>query len=293
MVLDFRDRLAGKLRDLVAPPLDQGHHAACVMAVASGKGGVGKTTTAINLAVAYARQGLRVLLLDLDPQAHVAASLRLQPPSGLAPLGDVLLGRIRDVTEVAYASGWDNLFVAGSDKGLAELEMVLSAKIGKELLLDGSLTVARTHYDLILIDCPPNLGTLSLNALGAADALLVPTDLSVLALEGVSDILATLETLRRRLQRPVRLAGIVPTRVDRRLQQMNRAVLSSCSDLFGGDMLQTHIPQAAAINRAHMAGTSIFDFEPRGLGASAYAELAQELSLRLHLSRKQAPMGQA
>ena len=285
MVMDFRDRLAGKLRELVAPPLPQGPHSATVLAIASGKGGVGKTTTAINLAVAFAQRGLKVLLLDLDPQAHVAAALRLQPPSGQAPLGDVLLGRLRDVSEVSYPTRWANLHAAGSDKGLAELEMVLAAKIGKELLLDNSLTVARSHHDLILIDCPPNLGTLSLNALCAADALLVPTDLSVLALEGVSDILATLDTLRQRLQRPVRLAGIAITRFDRRLLHMNAALLRTCTDLFGEQLLDSRIPQVAAINRAHMAGESIFDYEPRSPGATAYAELANELEARLRLGR--------
>lgn len=283
MVMEFRDKLADRIRHLVATPLEKGSHTASVLAIASSKGGVGKTTTAVNLAVAFARRGAHVLLIDLDPQAHVAASLKLEAPTGNPHLADVLVGRLRDVSEVAFASPYDKLHIAGSDKTLAETEMVLSAKIGKELLLHGALGVARTRFDLIVIDCPPNLGTLTLNALCAADHLLVPSDMSVLALEGVADILNTVETLRTRLNRPIEVCGIVATRFDRRATQVNDAIVQSFNDLYGDTLLATRIPQTSSINKAHMAGKPIFDFDPRSVGATAYAELAEELAPRLGL----------
>jgi len=285
--MDLRDRIAGKLRNLVAPPLERGSRQAVVLAVASSKGGVGKTTTAINLAVGYTRRGKNVLLVDLDPQAHVAAALN-HPGSGDGSLSDVLLGRLREVCEVATPSRWSGLDLAGSDKELAATESVLSTRIGKELILEGALPITRSRYDLIVLDCPPNLGTLTLNALCAAHHLLVPCDMSVLALEGVSDILAAVATLRDRLQRRLALAGIVITRYDKRATQMNEAIDKSFVELYAGDLLGTRIPQSAALNKAHLAGESVFDYDARSPGAKGYAALVDELAPRLGVSLAQA-----
>jgi chromosome partitioning protein len=284
MPLDLRVKLADTFRGWSAPALARGKRAAQVLAVASSKGGVGKTTTAVNLAMAFSRQGAHVLLLDLDPQAHVAAALQLQRGTGYQPLDGVLMGHLREVIEVAQPTPWPRLTVAGSDKSLGETEMVLSAKIGKELLLHGSLAVTRTHYDLIIIDCPPNLGTLTLNALCAADLLLVPTDMSILALEGVADIVRCVHTLRHRLARPVEICGIVGTRLDKRLVTANAAITASLTELWGDRLLRTQIPQSSSINAAHIAGQPVFDLAPKSAGAIAYRALAHELIPLLRLS---------
>lgn len=284
MALDLRERLADTLRGWTAPPIARGRRTAQVLAVASSKGGVGKTTTAVNVALAFARRGAHVLLIDLDPQAHVAAALQLKRGAGYQTLDRVLSGQLREVIEVAVPSPWARLTIAGSDKALGEAEMVLSAKIGKELLLHGALGVTRSHFDLIVIDCPPNIGTLTLNALCAADFLLVPTDMSILALEGVADIVRCVATLRQRLSRPVEICGIVATRVDKRLQGTNTAILNSMTELWGDRLLHTQIPQSASVNAAHVAGRPIFDFAPKSAGAKAYTALADELTPLLRLS---------
>jgi chromosome partitioning protein len=283
MRLDLRDRIAGKLREFVSSNVQRGDKHASIMAIASSKGGVGKTTTAVNLAAAYAQHGLRVLLVDLDPQAHVAASLKASPRRADGTLSDVLLGKQREVQEVVYDSGWNNLTLAGSDKKLAETEMILSTKIGKEMILSAALEVTRSHYDLIVLDCPPNLGTLTLNALCCADTLLIPSDMSVLALEGIGDILTAVDTVCERLGHKLTIAGIVATRYDKRVSRTNDTITEGVQNLFGDALLQTRIPQSSALNRAHMAGKPIFAFDQRSKGARAYGALAREIASTLRL----------
>ncbi|MBI5511868.1 MAG: ParA family protein [Deltaproteobacteria bacterium] len=284
MVLDLRERIAHRLKTLVASPMPRGDKAAVTLAIASSKGGVGKTTTAVSLAVGLARRGLKTLLVDLDPQAHVAASLQSDVAPGQPALADVLTGKLREVLEAARRSRFANLDLAGSEKILAETETILAAKIGKELILDGALAATRSHYDAVVIDCPPNLGTLTLNALCAADFLLVPTDMSVLALEGVGDILAAVDTVRSRLGRHLEILGILATRVDRRATQVNGAIEQSFADLYGDRLMATRVPASSAVNKAHLAGKPIFEFARHSPAAIAYDALTDEVAGRLGLA---------
>ncbi len=283
--MSLRHRITARLRKIGGPGLERGDRKAVVLSVASNKGGVGKTTTAVHLGLGFAEAGARVLLVDLDPQAHVGASLGTEPPAGNGTLSEVLRGTLEDVVEAAYPSGYDRLTLAGSEKDLSETEAVIAAKIGKELLLSGALEVAATHFDLIVFDCPPNLGTLTLNALCASDALLIPCDMSVLALEGVGDILAAVDTLKRRLQRPVEVLGILATRYDRRTRAVNDTVVQSLGDLYGDRMLETRIPMASAVTKAQMACKPLSEFAPRSTAAAAYADLVRELAPTLNLDR--------
>ncbi|MEL6760168.1 MAG: ParA family protein [Myxococcota bacterium] len=280
--MSIRERINARLKKRSGSEISEGDLQARVLSIASNKGGVGKTTTAVHLSLAIAQRGARVLLVDLDPQAHICASLGMERPAGVAGLADVLTGKRSDLIEATFPSGYPRLTLAGSEKDLAETEAVISAKIGKELLLSGALRIAATHFDLIVFDCPPNLGTLTLNALCASQALLVPSDMSVLALEGVGDILETVETLRRRLDRRIDVLGILATRYDRRTKSVNAEIEASLSDLYGRP-LQTRIPLSSSVPKAQMAGQPLFDFDRRSPAAIAYRDLANELMERVGL----------
>jgi chromosome partitioning protein len=276
------DRL---LRFVLPDAQPTGDRHARVVAVTAQKGGVGKTTTAVALATGLAlEQGRRVLLVDLDPQAHCASALHAElGPGGTGgePLGAVLLGKRRDVHEVAYATAIDGLWVTPSDRGLGETEAVMAGRMGKELLLRAALRVARTHYDVIVVDCPPNLGALTLNGLAAADWALVPCDMSPLSLEGLVNTFETLDAMAETLQHRVRILGVVRTRYDARSHKANEAVETTLRTRFGPYLLETRIPVNARIGQAQHAGRALLRFDPRCAGARAYRELVADVARRI------------
>ncbi len=274
-----------------ATALETGTREAVVLSVAAQKGGVGKTTTAVNLAYALARfHDLRVLLVDIDSQGHVASALyRLVPPTGGEGLSDILLGKKRDIFEVARPTRLDGLHVTPSDRHLNETEGIIGARIGKELLLRQASRVARTHFDAIIIDCPPNLGNLTLNALLASSHVLIPSDMSVLSLQGVHDLVDALETVRERLGHDVKLAGLLRTRVDGRNRTVNEAILEALEQDYGPQLLKTQIPVNTALAKSQLEGRAVFDYAPASTGAAAYRDLALEISWRLGLSARGGP----
>lgn len=254
-----------------------------VIAVSAQKGGVGKTTTAVHLAAGLAlHHGLRVLLIDLDAQGHVASSLRGHVRSSADQcLSQALLGPEPDLLSAILPTTIDGLHITGADKQLATAESQLAARMGREMILARALRTARGGYDAIVLDCPPNLGLLTLNALFAADHLLVPCDLSVLALEGVDDLMRTLQNLHGLFGRAPALLGLLHTRVDRRNPKQNAAIRRALAQSYHGLSLETEIATNTALPGAQLKGQVVYQDSPDSTGSRDYTALCGEVYSRV------------
>ncbi len=283
----MRDLITSGLRKLVKSEerYQPGDRHAQIVSVATVKGGVGKTTTAVNLAASLAADHQqRVLLIDLDAQGHCSTSLAsvVDDAAGHVPLSEVLLDDDgREVLDAAVSTAIDGLHITVADPDLADAEGRIGQEIGKELLLRDALEVTRTHYDLILVDCPPNKGDLTLNALVASDYVLVPTDLSPLAVQGADELLDTVMKVRRRLDHQLQVLGVVLTRVDGRTVTINEEVRETIDDAWGELVLDQHIGINTRLSQAQLAGEPIFEHAPDSRGARHYRELATEVLERL------------
>jgi len=271
-------RLAGSTE---GPQRPLGPRNATVLAIATQKGGVGKTTTSVNLAAALARyHDLKVLILDLDPQAHVARALQTQIRPGTGGLSEVLLDETgaREVMDVVTQTAFHGLSTTPADAGLRSTEDRLASRLGKEMVLRDALRVTRTWYDVIVLDCPPNLGTLSLNGLVAADQVLIPCDPSPLALSGVDGLASTIDQVAGRLNPDIDVLGILLTRVDKRNSKLNRAVQDEIQAKWGEAVLPVTIGVNSALAQAQQSGVDVFEFAPSSRGADQYRELAALLA---------------
>ena len=281
----MHQRIAARIKRLVTPrpSIIAGPYDATVIAVCASKGGVGKTTTAVHLAAGLATlKGRRTLVVDLDPQGHVGRSLAHVTPRRPGQLADLLMSTERqEVLDVAVATALPNLHLTAPDRRLAEADKALTARIGREFLLRRATRVTRTHYEYIVLDCPPNLGNLTLNALLAAHALVVPCDPSPLSVQGVTDLLDAVDVVDEQLGYRPALLGILKTRVDRRSRTVHDSVGEILDDAFGPDLFQTEIGVNTALTRAQIAGTTVWATSPGSRGAADYAVLVDEVLERL------------
>ena len=246
-----------------------------VYALANQKGGVAKTTSTVNLGAALAERGRRVLLVDLDPQANQTMSQGFDPEKVESSMFDVLVHKvpIADVIQQAEVA------IAVSSIELAGAELALSSMIGRERALEKALLPIQADYDTILIDTPPSLGLITVNALTAADGVIVPVQCEYLSLRGLVQLETTLAAIRENLNPRVHIIGILPTMFDSRTLHAREAV-SILEENFGDRVFKTRIRKTVRLAEAPVQGQSVLRYDSRGAAAQAYRQLAEEVLKR-------------
>jgi chromosome partitioning protein len=266
----------GLARLLPRPHLRQqtakGPTLATVIAFANQKGGVAKTTSTLNLGVAFREQGLKVLCVDLDPQGNLTMSQGLNPDHIERSMFDVLVHKL-PLEEVVHRAEID---LAVSSIDLAGAELALSSMIGRERALEKALLSVKPDYDYILVDTPPSLGLLTINALVAADGVIVPVQCEYLSLRGLVQLENTLSMIRENLNPNVEIVGILPTMFDRRTLH-SREAIDILEENFGDLVFNTRIRKTIRYAEAPVKGSSVLKYDPSGNAADAYRMLAKEV----------------
>ena len=243
-----------------------------ILAFANQKGGVAKTTTTLNLAVAFQERKLRVLVIDLDPQGNLTMSQGLNPDEIERSMFEVLVHRL-PIDEVIHKGEVD---IAVSSIDLAGAELALSSMIGRERALEKALVAVRPEYDYVLIDTPPSLGLLTINALVASDGVIVPVQCEYLSLRGLVQLENTLEMIRENLNPDVAIQGILATMFDRRTIH-SREAIDILRENFGDLVYNTRIKKTIRYAEAPVRGQSIMAYDPTGDAAEMYRDLAKEV----------------
>ncbi|SDQ74986.1 ParA family protein [Microbacterium sp. cf332] len=265
-------------RGFPTPPKLDGHGPARIIALCNQKGGVGKTTTTINLAAALADYGRKVLAVDFDPQGALSAGLGIATHD-VPTIYDLLLDTKRDPHEVIVSTSVPGLDVIPANIDLSAAEVHLVNEVARETILARVLRGVSSEYDVILVDCQPSLGLLTVNALTASHGVLIPLECEFFALRGVALLIETIDKVRDRLNPSIELDGVLATMYDPRTLH-SREVLERVVEAFGDDVLETVIGRTVKFPDASVAGVPIITFAPEHQAAQAYLRLARELVAR-------------
>ncbi len=306
---DDADDEADDEDDMTAPPVGREHSLALaagrplqgrvvrpaetrVMVVANQKGGVGKTTTAVNLAAALAQHGLRVLVVDLDPQGNASTALSIEHAEGTPNSYDVLVDSMPMVEVVRECTQVPGLFVVPASIDLAGAEIELVPLVARETRLRNALAgyvsdeeAADRRFDYVFIDCPPSLGLLTVNALTAGEEMLIPIQCEYYALEGLTHLLHTIEQVRLHLNPRLRIGAIVLTMYDARTR-LAAGVADEVRRHFGAQVLRTAVPRSVRISEAPGYGQTVLTYDPGSAGALSYLEVAVELTAQPQGARR-------
>ncbi len=249
-----------------------------IFAIANQKGGVGKTTTAVNLCAYLAGAGCRVLLVDSDPQANATTSLGIDPRKPGTSLYDVLIEN-RPVREAVTATTQPGLSLVPANLDLAGAEVEMAARMAREQLLSKALQPLHFEYDYVFIDDPPSLGLITINGLTAADGIIIPVQCEYLALEGLSQLLSTIQQVRKVLNGRLKVAGVLLTMSDVRTN-LSTQVVADVRGHFPLETFETLIPRSVRLSEAPSHGLTILGYAPESAGALAYRALAAEFMRR-------------
>jgi chromosome partitioning protein len=267
-----------------APPISASDYVARVIAIANQKGGVGKTTTAVNLAASLAAAEQRTLLIDGDPQGNATSGIGVTRDQFTSTVYDVLIGDRPIADAILRGIQFRRLDVVPATPDLAGAEIELVAHEGREQMMRGAVTAVRDDYDYVLIDCPPSLSLITVNMLAAADALLIPLQCEYYALEGLSQLLNTVHLIQQGINPELGIDGVLLTMFDARLN-LSRQVADEAREYFGNKVFDTVVPRNVRLAEAPSFGKPIILYDVASVGAQAYMNVAKELLGRRHDGR--------
>lgn len=245
-----------------------------IITVFNQKGGVGKTTSVINLSAALGKLGKKILVIDIDPQGNATSGLGIDKKSLENAVYDVLINNV-DIKKIIRPTSAENVDIAPSNVDLAGAEIELINRDDRELALKSSLVDIKDHYDFIFIDCPPSLGLLSINGLSASDSVIIPIQCEYYALEGVSQLVETIMLVKKSLNPELEIEGVILSMFDGRTN-LSIQVVDEVKKYFKSKVYTSIIPRNVRLAEAPSYGLSVIDYDKRSKGAEAYTELAEE-----------------